>query len=48
MIDPTDEMTEAAIRAFWLALADGPNDVQTAMRAAIAAALDAMPSGPSA
>ena len=43
MIEISDGMTDAAIRAFWLALADGPNDVQAAMRAAISAALDAMP-----
>ena len=38
----SDETIDAAIRAFWTALADG-GDVQTAMRAAIAAALDAIP-----
>lgn len=42
MIEISDGMTDAAIRAFWTALADG-GDVQTAMRAAIAAALDAIP-----
>lgn len=38
----SDEMIDAAIRAFWIALSEG-GDVQTAMRAAIAAALDAIP-----